>query len=112
MRVIRETELREIGSAHAKRKREMHMRKQAAAEQVMQEAEALAPDNCWEQLTYFFRHYRIPASQGGARSVSVATETKYVSTERLLLQSLAQENIRVLNLSELSRKHLLIVART
>lgn len=111
MRVIRETELREIGSAHAKRKREMHMRKQATAEQVMQEAEALAPDNCWEQLAYFFLHYRIPASQGRARSVSVATETKYVSTVRLMLQSLAQENIRVLNLSELSRKHLLIVMR-
>ena len=78
------------------------------ARQVMQEARRHAPSDCWGQLAYFFEHYRIPAAQGRSRSVSVATETKYMASIRLLINSLAEENIRIGDLGELTSKHLQI----
>ena len=81
------------------------------AQQVMQEAQRHAPRDCWGQLAYFFEHYRIPAAQGRSRAVSVATETKYMASIRLLINSLAEENIRIGDLGELTRKHLQIAMR-
>lgn len=98
-------------SASARQKREAAERKMGTAVTMLAEAVKNAPDDCWGQLAYFFRHYRIPAAQGRARSVSQATETKYVQTIRLLITALAEENIRINNLSELTRKHLLIGMR-
>ena len=83
----------------------------STAQEVMQDAQRHAPGNCWGQLDYFFWRYRIPAAQGRSRPVSVATETKYMASIRLMISTLAEENIRIHNLSELTRKHLLVAMR-
>lgn len=89
-------------------KKRAHTTPTEQAQQVMQEARRHAPRDCWGQLAYFFEHYRIPAVQGRMRSVSVATETKYMSSIRQLITTLAEENIRIADLGELTSKHLQI----
>ncbi|CAN7742913.1 integrase domain-containing protein [Acidovorax sp. LjRoot118] len=83
------------------------------AESSAQDAIALAvsqrPGDPWGQLAVFFKNFRIPAAQGRKRSVSAGTETKYVQSITLLIQTLAAQNIRIQNLPELSQKHLVLV---
>lgn len=67
------------------------------------------PDDPWGQLTVFFKSFRIPVAQGRERSVSMATETKYVQAITLFMETLADKNMRIRNLSEMSQKHLVLV---
>lgn len=79
------------------------------AKTAIAKAVARHPGDPWGQLTDFFRSFRIPVAQGRKRSVSQATETKYVQSITLMVQTLAEKNIRIQNLTELSQKHLKLV---
>lgn len=84
---------------------------EADAKTAIARAVAHRAGDPWGQLTVFFRTFRIPAAQGRKRSVSTATETRYVQAITLLIETLGGMNIRIQNLPELSQKHLVLVMR-
>jgi integrase len=72
---------------------------------VLLQAAQRYPNDRWGQFSFLLREYRIPASQGRARSVSSATVERYGETIAALLHTLEQLNMAPRNLFELSIKN-------
>ncbi|KGG87398.1 hypothetical protein P245_20255 [Comamonas thiooxydans] len=64
-----------------------------------------------KQVSYFFKHYPIPASQGRARVVSSKTTTKYVLATHMMLDVLAGKGVKLHSVNDLTSRHLLNVMR-
>lgn len=69
---------------------------------IFSEARKFFPNDPKGQASYFFDKYRIPASQGRVRSVSVATTRKYVYSVHALLNTLSSLNINITDLKDLT----------
>lgn len=81
-------------------------KEEMTARLVLQDGLRLFPDDVRGQTAYFFRTFRIPAAKGRKRSVSAATETKYVEVMGAAITTLHECGIRPRNLNELTVKHL------
>lgn len=64
-----------------------------------------------KQISYFFKHYPIPASQGRARVVSAKTTTKYVLATHMMVDVLAGKGVKLHSVNDLTSRHLLNVMR-
>lgn len=63
------------------------------------------------QISYFYKHYPVPAAQGRARVVSVKTTTKYVLATHMLLEVLKSKGVKLHSVNDLTSRHLLTVMR-
>ena len=64
-----------------------------------------------KQISYFFKHYPIPASQGRARVVSAKTTTKYVLATHMMIDVLSGSGVKLHSVNDLTSRHLLNVMR-
>ncbi|RGE41343.1 hypothetical protein DZC30_18720 [Comamonas testosteroni] len=64
-----------------------------------------------KQISYFFKHYPIPASQGRARVVSAKTTTKYVLATHMMIDELSNTGVKLYSVDDLTSRHLLNVMR-
>lgn len=76
---------------------------------VMEQALSGFPNDLQKQISYFFTNFRIPASKGRKRSVSVLTTRKYVYAVYAFTDALRATGIKIENLNDLTAKHPKIV---
>ncbi len=80
----------------------------AKARDVLRAAVRNHPGDLHGQLAFFFSNHQLPAALGRKRSISLASETKYVITMRLALKALESKGIRPPELTAVTLKHLRI----
>lgn len=78
---------------------------------VLDSAIAEHKNDVHKQVSYFFKHYPIPASQGRARVVSSKTTTKYVLATHMMLDALSSKGVKLRSVNDLTSRHLLNVMR-
>ncbi|MEQ6436253.1 integrase domain-containing protein [Comamonas sp. w2-DMI] len=64
-----------------------------------------------KQVSYFYKHYPVPAAQGRARVVSAKTLTKYVLATHMLIDALKAKGVKLHGVNDLTSRHLLTVMR-
>lgn len=67
--------------------------------------------NPMRQVDEYFDRFKVPAATGVKRKASLETQRYYVKRLKVTIKDLAEMNIKLRGLSELSRKHVLKVTR-
>ena len=80
-------------------------------QEVMKEAVQLYPGRPIEQMTFFFQNYQVPAVCGRPRAVSRKTSEHYVNEGHRMLKDLADMRVGIHNLTDLTYKHIVMIAR-
>lgn len=93
---------RDGGAAEAE---ESRRNEQADAARVLADARRAHPGDIYGQFEYLMTQFRIPAARGRARPVSSKTTEKYGDTITVFLHTLAELNMLMPNLDELTHKH-------
>lgn len=64
-----------------------------------------------KQISFFYKHFPVPASQGRARVVSAKTTTKYVLATHMLVDSLKTQGVQLHSVNDLTGKQFMNVMR-